>query len=163
MSATTANQRMPKFRCNICLVAMNMFEPPTTGLNANRVPAAKQFFTSCSHLMCSNCRIRIGGQSCAVCNRNCNFMGCTSSMPKHYQVFFQPAANAKKLFTNPLHFQRTQHLMLKRRFTAKLQHRDKKRTAMMKKAKEANEQRQRTAEKLCKYKIMHHIICQEKR
>ncbi|XP_055326042.1 putative uncharacterized protein DDB_G0279653 [Sitodiplosis mosellana] len=162
MSVPSARHPMPKFRCNSCLHVQKMFEPVTAGSSSNRVTAAKQYFTSCYHILCNSCRFR-NGQNCALCNRSCQFIGCTTNMPKHYQLFFKPISSAKKQLLDIMKFQRMQNFIAKRRLTAKKLHVQKKRMVLIQKVKEAGERRQQAAEKLHKYKIVHHKICQEKR
>lgn len=162
MSVSSGRQQTPKFRCNSCLIALKMFESPTVGSIGNRAPAAKQFFTSCYHVLCNDCRFK-NGQNCAVCNRQCQFMGCTSNMPKFYRLYFEPALNTKNHLKSVMKFQRLQNSITNKRLAAKIQKLKKYRIAAVKKEQEVTERSQRTTEKLRKYKMIHRKICQEKR
>lgn len=162
MSVASARQSIPTFRCNLCLSIQKMFEPMTAGSGNNRTPAAKQYFTSCFHLLCNSCRFK-NLQNCAFCNRSCQFMGCSSNMPKQYQLYFKPILYAKRQFITVLKFQRTQNSIAKRRLAAKVVYIEKKRAMAMQKVKERQERCQRAKEMEHKLQTAHQILCQEKR
>lgn len=151
--------QLPKFRCNFCVRPLIMFDPPSTGSSGSRA-AASAHLTSCYHLLCNNCRFR-NGSKCAVCNQNCQFMGCTNNMPKHYRWFFEPGMeqHLRRIKT----FRKMQQTIVARRLAAKLQHFEQKRAPLVRKAEEVVERRQHSADMLRKYKMIHHKICQEKR
>ena len=162
MSVPSTHQSMPKFRCNSCLAVQKMFEPMTAGSANNRAPAAKQYFTSCFHVLCNSCRFK-NLQNCAFCNRNCQFMGCNNNMSKQYQQFFKPISNAKKQFMTVMKFQRTQNNIGKRRVANKMVYIEKKRSMVMKKVEEKQKRCQQAKDMLTKLKTAHQIIGQEKR
>lgn len=162
MSVPSVRQSMPKFRCNSCLSVQKMFEPMTAGSINHRAPAAKQYFTSCFHVLCNSCRFK-NLQNCALCNRNCQFMGCNNNMSKQYQHYFKPISYAKKQFMTVMKFQRTQNNIGKRRMASKMVYIEKKRSMVMKKVEVNNQLYQQAKEVFNKLKAAHQTICQEKR
>lgn len=159
-SASCHSDLRRKFYCNCCLIALKLFELPSS--NGQRRMPNKQYLTSCYHILCNDCRLT-NDHNCAACKRKCTFMEISNKMPNHFQWYFQPLSETEKHLIKVTKFHRMQYELTSELLYTKLRTIAKKRRETSKLAAIAGWKQRQAKSQLRKIQIIHRKCIEEER